>query len=63
MLFHIYTLLKILKLHTFLIKITEILPIFHATKIRYVAIKIPFRMWTVFWYEIKLKHILQWQYC
>ena len=42
----------------FLIKITKILPIFQASKILCVALKMLFRLWTVFLYEIKLKNIL-----
>ena len=53
-----YVRLKIQQSCTFLIKITKILPTFHASKILCVAIKISFRLWTVFWYEIKFKHIL-----
>ena len=43
-----YTCLKMLRSYMFLIKITKILPTFHASKILYVALKMPFRLWTVF---------------
>ena len=45
---YIYICLKITRSCIFFIKITTILPTFHASKILCVALKISFRLWTVF---------------